>query len=202
MTLAEVLRTSGKNDFRGMSRVVDDLMSSGEYESIVAHDIGVTITMLALMARFRKGRSVPKKAVFFNGAFSEFDVFAAPHPVWIQLKSWKSLARDLLKSGVTMDPQLQEHFSTIKKVYRQIIIASVVQKFASPKSPDQTKVFLPSLLILEGIDDPYIPERSIRALEKFSSRTVRIITYSGHFPYLGPVEKIRALISEYENEAN
>jgi hypothetical protein len=107
--------------------------------------------------------------------------------------------KELAASGIVVDAEIQMFFPLIRKMYRQIIAVSLLEKLQGK----QVKTLnLPvSALILEGKDDPFIPKSSIDSLEKLFVHVNRQYAYDGHFPYLGKGETIHEKICELERRS-
>ena len=196
LTLAEVIKIAKSHDLRKLAKVVDQVISAGKFDHIICHDIGVTTTILALLSINKRKEAVPGLLTMFNGAFSGFDVFEARHPIWLQIKPTAMIVKDLAATGIDVDPEILTFFPLIRKMYRQIIALSLLEKL---KGKQVRKLNLPvSALILEGRGDPYIPKSSIDALEKLFGQVKRQYAYDGHFPYLDTGEIIREQICELE----
>lgn len=200
LTLAQVIRSAKSHDLRKMAKVVDQVISAGGFDHVICHDIGVTTTLLALLSINKRKIPVPGLLTMFNGAFTGFDVFEASHPVWFQIKPKTRIVKDLAASGVDIDSDILEFFPLIRKMYRQIIAVSLLQKI---KREQVRSLNLPvSAMILEGENDAFIPKSSIDALQKLFSRVKRQYAYDGHFPYLGTGGLIREHICEFERSSN
>jgi len=196
LTLADVLSQSERADLRTMAKVVDHFMDQFPCDHLIAHDLGVTTVTLAILARRKRGRPLPQLLTLFNGAFSGFDVFRAPHPIKAQFTSWQGISKILKQNGAVADPQLEELLPQVKRLYRQVIAASVAEKLSrQPVRP----VALPiKVQIIEGIDDPFIPQLCMDRLQELYAGSTRLNSYVGHFPYTHYPEKIANLLREFE----
>ncbi|MEI8027455.1 MAG: alpha/beta hydrolase [Pseudomonadota bacterium] len=200
LTLAQVFKIAKSHDLRKLAKVVDQVISAGNFDHIICHDIGVTTTILALLSINKRKEAVPGFLTMFNGAFTGFDVFEARHPIWFQVKTTASIVKELAATGIDVDPEILTFFPLIRKMYRQIIAVSLLEKL---KGNQVRKLNLPvSALILEGRGDPYIPKSSIDELEKIFRQVKRLYAYDGHFPYLDTGEIIHEQICELEKRVN
>ncbi|MBM4253578.1 MAG: hypothetical protein FJ146_16545 [Deltaproteobacteria bacterium] len=199
VTLADLIDSAGSADIRQLAKALGPLIEHEAPEQVVAHDIGLTVTILALLFRIKRGFQLPRSVILFNGAFSGFDVLVARHPIWIQLKSTNKIAQELASKGVVMDDRLKQHSSKIRSMYRQIIAVSLLDKVSSIiiAKPVKTLHWPIKTLIIEGVNDPYIPRSAIDQLATTLAVTERVIGYEGHFPYLGDKVKIRKLVDEF-----
>lgn len=200
VTLADLIESAGTADLRKLAKAVGPIIEREDPEQIIAHDIGLTVTILALLSRIKRKQKLPGSVILFNGAFSGFDVFVARHPIWLQFKTTSTVARELETQGVVMDERLKPHSGKIRAMYRQIIAASLSDKFSSLliDKPAKTLHWPIRTLIIEGTNDPYIPRSSIDHLAVTLSVSERIVGYEGHFPYLGDQYKIRKLIEGFQ----
>lgn len=204
VTLADLIESAGTADIRQLAKALGPFIEHKVPEHIVAHDIGLTVTILALLSRIKRRIQLPRSVILFNGAFSGFDVFAARHPIWLQFKSTNKIARELESNGVLMDERLKKHSSKIRSMYRQIIAASLLDKVSGLiiTKPAKTFHWPIKTLIIEGTNDPYIPRSSIDQLAATLAVTERVIGYDGHFPYLGDQAKIRKLVDDFSNKCD
>jgi pimeloyl-ACP methyl ester carboxylesterase len=200
LTLAEVMERVESHDLRRMADVVQETIQAGNFRTVIAHDIGVTTTILALLRLLRRNEKAgPEKLVLFNGAFSHFSVFEAPHPLRIQLKSAAKVKAELARLGVEVDPRLMPRLPAVKKMYRLIIAASIEQSIRRLLGRKANGPSLPvPTLILEGVDDPFIPRSSIDGLERLFSDVRRVQAYVGHFPYQDIAAGLRSLIDAFD----
>ena len=200
LPLAEVIRLEGCADIRKMTSTVNSTIEALSPDQIVAHDIGLTTALLALIRRRKKDQTLPSSLVLFNGAFSGFDVFKAPHPIWIQLKPEFIIRRELSNLGVILDPHLCSFIPEIRKMYRQIIAVSIMDKLRLTRHRTRAISNWPiKTLLIEGINDPFIPKSSIDKLELLLPGVRRVVGYEGHFPYLGDFSLISKQIEEFES---
>ncbi len=201
----EVLEHTDSADLKGMSRYVAAQIEAFEPESIVCHDYGVPLTLLALLHLQRKGKSPSAKITLFNGAFRRLDIFKSPMPFRIQLMTLNKAVREVESRGGSVDLRLKKYLPRIRAINRLIIAYSLADKMLSKLGLDEfmgyggKPLIRSPIQIIASTDDPYIPFESIEQLRKdFSPQRVVKVKY-GHFPYSASKKTILPLVEEFEN---
>lgn len=203
LPLHEVFENTSSPDLRVMASYVAKVIDREQPESILCHDLGVPLALIALMKLERKGRPSQARLTLFNGAFRKIDVFKATHPFRVQLMSFRRAVREVESAGGKVDPKLKPYLSRIRKMYRLIIYYSLTEKLQSWLGLEHfigfTKPALAlNIQIIASENDPYIPSESIEQLQRdFSPRRVVRMNY-GHFPYSRHQRDILPLIEEFE----
>jgi len=204
LPLLEVLEHTDSADLKGMSRYVASQIESFEPDSIVCHDYGVPLTLLALLHLQRKGRSPAAKITLFNGAFRRLDIFRSPIPFRIQLMTPTKAIREVESHGGHVDLRLKKYLPRIRAINRLIIAYSLADKMLSKLGLDEfmgyggKPLIRSPMQIIASTDDPYIPYDSIEQLRRdFSPQRFVKVKY-GHFPYSVSSKTIVPLIEEFE----
>ena len=209
ITLHEVMEHTASADPRQMSRYVTEQIESYRPESLIAHDLGVPMTLLSLLRLNRRGLALDTKVTLFNGAFHKFDVFKANHAFRIQLMTTRRCIREIEAQDGQVDLRLKKHLPRIRAMYRLIILFGVAEKVShtfgledfitlrgkfSVKSP---------LQIIASRNDPYIPLEALEQLRRdFRPRRFLAFDY-GHYPYsTSQPNRLRRLLEEFETEPN
>ncbi len=200
VSLAELLKETPRVGLREMSRTAATLIEAHRPESLVLHDLGVVVGLLGLLRARKRDPSIRPKVTIFNGAFRGFNVFQATHPFKIQLLSFAAVAKIVRRAGGEMDPALEPMFGKIKKLYRQLITASVWER-AQALTGFRRKLSIGlgnQVLILGSSNDPFIPASALKSLmEDLQGCRLETINY-GHFPYAGDVDRIRKRVLLFE----
>jgi|GEM_PF-1604464 len=206
LPLVEVFENTQSSDLREMSRYVTSQIESFAPESIICHDLGVPLTLMALFRLNRKGVGRGMKITVFNGAFRKVDVFKANHPFRIQYMSYERAVKEVLSAGGHIDKRLKNHLPKIRAMYRLIILYSLTEKLADLFKVENVIGFnfrtplKTSVQIIASRNDPYIPYEAIDQLRRdFAVKRFYEIDY-GHFPYTLSREKFVPLIDEFEKE--
>ncbi len=207
LPLLEVLENTDASDLKTMSRYVADQITAFEPASIVCHDFGVPLTLLALLYLQRKGKSPDVKITLFNGAFRRLDIFKSPIPFRIQLMTLSRAIKEVESCGGHVDLRLKEYLPRIRAMNRLVIAYSLADKMLSKLGLDEfmgyggKPLIRSPIQIIASTDDPYIPFESIEQLRlDFSPQRMVKVQY-GHFPYSVPRDKIVPLIEEFEGHS-
>ncbi|WP_141732016.1 alpha/beta hydrolase [Oligoflexus tunisiensis] len=206
LTLHEVLEATRTSDMSTWGHFVAEEIRRLRPASIIAHDFGGVMALKALLELQERKIRVHARLTLLNTAFRDFDVLKNPHPFLIQIAPW-SLTSSMIKlSGGTVDPQLEPWYNMIRKVYRQVIVASLARK-VQRKLYSREKARLGSLDIDVGIpmqiiastNDPYTSLDCLRSIqEDFLVPDLYTLEY-GHFPYSSAnCELVRELIEHFE----
>jgi pimeloyl-ACP methyl ester carboxylesterase len=204
LPLLEVLDNTDSSDLRVMSRYVSDVIESFGPQSIVCHDFGVPLTLLALLRLKKKGRLPNIKLTLFNGAFRKVDVFQANHAFRAQWMTYRKAVKEIESAGGEVDQRLKRHFPRIRAMYRRIILYSLTEKLQAllglgdfaghgekPLLKTQTQMIL-------SPNDPYIPAESLEQLRRDFPPERRIEIPYGHFPYSIESKSVLPLIEDFE----
>lgn len=187
-----------------MARYVAEQIEQFKPDSILCHDLGVPLTLLALMKLSKKGPPLKTKVTLFNGAFRKVDVFRASHPFRLQFMTRAKAVKEVEAHGGKVDLRLKKHLSRIRAMYRLIILFGLTEKLTAALGLDEltgTPVKLPLKVPVQMIvsrNDPYIPFESIRQLRTDCSAKRFFELEYGHFPYSIPSNRILPLIDEFE----
>ena len=204
LSFYDVLEHSQSSDLREMSRYVGDQILEFDPTSIVAHDLGVPLTLLSLIRLAKRRVPVSAKLTLFNGAFRQIEIFKANHPFRVQWMTRKGARRELEAHGGEVDSRLEPFLPRIRAMYRYIILYGLSEKFThalgledllgiAGKLPFKTPV-----QVIGSKNDPYIPYSSVEKLfEDCHAKRLIEMNY-GHFPYSMPRKKIVPLIEEFE----
>lgn len=202
----EVFENSRSSDLREMANYVAGEIEDFAPESIIAHDLGVPLTLLALMKVNRRTHLRPK-VTLFNGAFRKVDIFAANLPFRVQFIRRKKAVKEVESRGGKVDLRLKKHMSRIRAMYRLIILFGLTEKLTSALgleeligNPAKFPLKVPVQMIVSK-NDPYIPYESIRRLRADCSAERFFELEYGHFPYTISRKKVIPLIDEFEAHA-
>lgn len=206
LPIFEVFENCTSSDPRQMAKYVAEVIDSYKPTSIVCHDLGVPLTIMALL-RLSKRRPVKAHVTLFNGAFRRVDTFKSSLPFRVQYISRKRAIREVEGRGGTVDLRLKKYLPRIRALYRYVILYGLSEKIAHTLgldeligTPNKFPLKLPIQMIVSP-NDPYIPYGSIQQLkEDCSARRVIELDY-GHFPYSLPRESVMPLIEEFEARA-
>lgn len=200
----EVFEYSRSADLREMANYVAKEIESFAPDSIIAHDLGVPLTLLALMKVNRRSHLRPK-VTLFNGAFRKVDVFRANHPFRLQFMRRRKAVKEVESRGGKVDLRLKKHMSRIRAMYRFIILFGLTEKLTAALGLDELigppakfALKVPVQMIVSS-NDPYIPFDSIRQLRADCSAKRFFELEYGHFPYSISRKKVLPLIEEFES---
>lgn len=170
-------------------------------DSILCHDFGVPVTLQALL-KLLKAKSIPSnlKITFFNGAFRDFNIFKANHPVRFLYTSKQKIISEIISAGGEVGDDFDKIIRPCTKLYTMVVIFSLITQvkklFKKTKSLD-IDFGVPTQMI-QSPNDPYIPMSFMKRLqEDFNITTIHEVDY-GHFPYSGDIEKISKLLTNFE----
>lgn len=204
ITLADLLELGQSTNLKKLAKQVEQTILDASPTRIVAHDLGVTILLIALLRLHKKKKDFLGEVILFNGAFSRFNVFKARHPLRIQPYSFERLREEMLEvEGVEVDDRYQSLLPLVKILYLKIALFSVIRSLRQIVTKHkQTKLPLENRFkILLGIGDPYIPEESLRELQEILKDVVCYQVFQGHFPY-SSAEKIEAIQPHLSGSSN
>ncbi len=203
LSLFEIFENCDSSDPRQMAKYVAEVIEKYKPDSILCHNLGVPLTIMALL-RLSKKHPVETRLTLFNGAFRRMDLLKAKHPFRIQLMTLRRAIREVEGKGGTVDLRLQKYMPRIRALYRYIILYGVSEKIAYSLgldeligTPNKFPLKVPIQMIVSP-NDPYIPYGSIQQLRDDCSAKRYIEMEYGHFPYSLPREKIIPLIEEFE----
>lgn len=197
VTLRDVLEKSGTSDVKAIGRYVSSLIAEIKPSSIVLHDYGLLFGLIGLLRLKRKQElTFPTRLVLFNGAMRGFDVLKTRYVFRLQFMNWATFARLAEKAGAVFDPSLEKYWGSVKHIYRQIIVASLLEKARRLWGREKQMHFdlgVPIRLIY-STNDPFVLEEPLDLLKAdFGIKDAHRIDY-GHFPYAGSVKEIRELV--------
>jgi len=204
LPIFEIFENCDSSDPRQMANYVADVIDSFRPDSIVAHDLGVPLTIMALL-RISKRRPIDTKVTLFNGALRRVDLFKANLPFRVQFMSRKRAIQEVEGAGGAVDLRLKKYLPRIRALYRYVILYGLTESITHTLGLDELignankfPLKLPIQMIVSP-NDPYIPYRSIKQLRDdcFAKRVVEV-DY-GHFPYSLPRDQILPFIESFEN---
>lgn len=202
----EVLENCPSADIRELSRYVTQQIELFRPDSIVAHDMGVPLTVLSLHRLNKKGKFLRTRVTFFNGALRKVNVLKANHPFRIQLMSHKRLIREVESRGGEVDLGLAPYLGRIRAIYRLVLLYRLSETVGGLLGLDQLMGFADRarirapIQVIASRNDPYIPFDAVQRLALDVS-AVRIVERAyGHFPYTADPKAILPLIEEFERE--
>ena len=200
ITFAEVLKNTPETNFLKSVNYVKEQIKATMPNSIVCHDFGTFLTLMALLKLKKEKFPLEGKLTVFNGAFRGFDVTKATHPFKIQLMNYSKLKHVVEKGGACVDPSYEELLPRVKGIYRQIILMSLLNKFKGlfTSQKDLNIDLGLDVQIIASKDDPFVPF-SCMDLMKRDFKNRRFITHNyGHFPYITGKQQLRELVHEFE----
>ncbi|RYZ81315.1 MAG: hypothetical protein EOP04_24235 [Proteobacteria bacterium] len=199
----DVLKATESSDIKEWSRFLNKEIDRIQPESIVCHDYGGIICLLALWSRQKKKKAQPKVLTILNTAFKDFDVFKNTHPFAVQLMTWPKLIKGVEEAGGHVDPRLEPYFPTIKATYRRVIALSALQKpFRFLTNHYKLDIKLDThIQMLASTNDPFIDLNNMEKIRSdFHAEKFMALKY-GHFPYSSEKkETIRDHIFQFEKE--
>lgn len=205
LPLLEVFEHTDSADLRVMSRYISDVIGDFRPGSIVCHDFGVPLAMLALL-RLKRHRKIPSglRVTLFNGAFRKMDIFHANHVFRIQWMSYRKAISEVEKNGGEVDLRLKQYLPRVRAMYRLIILYSLIEKAQSILGlddfvghGDKPLLRVPVQTIFSP-NDPYISKESLDQLRKDFPPQRRFEIPYGHFPYSISPKEVLPLIEEFE----
>jgi len=189
-----VLSRASRAGIRECAKIVREELSLAKPDVLILHDFGVTFGLLALLGLKKQGGHLPSKLIVFNGAFSGFKVWRSTHPLTMQVLASGKVERRIQLAGGELDSLLRGRWSSVKALYREVIVASLVEgvpgilgkSFPNPfaKMPIET-------LVLASSNDPFIPLENVRSLANMQPRSRLQISEYGHFPYSIATDDLR-----------
>jgi hypothetical protein len=200
ITFAEILKNTPKTNFLKSVNYVKDQIKAEKPNSIICHDFGTFLTLMALLKLKKENFPLEAKLTVFNGAFRGFDVLVATHPFKIQLMNYRKLKNVLQRAGAGVDPSYEELLPRVKNIYRQIILMSLINKFKDLfKTHKDLNIDLGlDVQIIASKDDPFVPFSCMDLIGRdFKHRRFLIESY-GHFPYITGKKQLRELVHEFE----
>lgn len=203
--LWEVFENAQSSDPRVMSRYITEQIEREKPQSIIAHDLGVPMTLLSLMRLNRRGLALDTRVTLFNGAFRKYDVFKANHPFRVQLMPARKCVEEIESRGGAVDLRLKRYLPRIRAMYRHIILFGLAERISSMFSLEDViglkgrlRVRSPIQMIASP-NDPYILMESIEQLRRdFPPERFTTVEY-GHFPYSVDSRTILPLIRSFES---
>lgn len=202
----EVLEHCDSSDPRELSRYVTQQIETFRPQSIVAHDMGVPLTVLSLLRLNKKGKCLDTRVTFFNGSFRRVNLLKANHPFRIQLMSQKKAIREVESRGGIVDLELAKHMGRIRAMYRLIMLYRLGESLGSWLGLDELVGFADRshlkspIQIIASRNDPYIPFDAIERLARDVSAVRFVERAYGHFPYTADARAILPLIESFERE--
>lgn len=200
----EVLEHCDSSDPRELSRYVTQQIEMFRPQSIVAHDMGVPLTVLSLLRLNKRGKCLDTRVTFFNGSFRGVNLLKANHPFRIQVMTRKKAIREVESRGGKVDLGLAPHLGRIRAMYRLIMLYRLGESLGSWLGldelvgfADRSKLKAP-IQIIASPNDPYIPFDAVEGLARDVS-AVRVVERAyGHFPYTADPRTILPLIESFE----
>lgn len=202
----EVLENCDSSDPRELSRYVTRQIEAFRPRSIVAHDMGVPLTVLSLLRLNKKGKFLDTRVTFFNGSFRKVNLLKANHPFRIQVMTKKQIIREVESRGGKVDLGLTKHMGRIRAMYRLILIYRLGESLGSWIGLDELVGFADRsplespIQIIASRNDPYIPFDAIERLGRDVSAVRFVERAYGHFPYTADRDAILPLIESFERE--
>lgn len=206
LTFREVLENSESSDPREMSRYVTREIEAFRPDSVVAHDMGVPLTVLSLLRLNKRGKFLDTRVTFFNGSFRRVNLLKANHPFRIQFMTRKRAIREVESRGGSVDLGLAEHMGRIRAMYRLILLYRLGESLGSWIGLDDLVGFTDRsglkapIQIIASRNDPYIPFAAVEGLARDVSATRFVERAYGHFPYSADPRSLLPLIESFERE--
>lgn len=207
ITVRELFANVNSSDPRELSKYVTNVIEEYKPRSIIAHDLGVVLSLLSLIRLSWKKLQFNTKLTLFNGIVRGINLFKTRHLFRVQFMSVKSAIRELKSKGGKVDYQLSRYFPRIRALFRMVIIYGITEKLSDlfgigeligfSKSVHRLKI---PIQIIASKNDPYIPFESILRLKHDLKPAFFYELEYGHFPYSGDRAKITKLIEEFENK--
>lgn len=206
LPIREVFENSSSSDPRELSRYVTRQIASYQPDSIVAHDLGVPLTVLSLLRLNKRGKMLDVPVTLFNGAFRRVDLFKANHPLRIQFMSANRAIREVESRGGCVDLGLMPFMGRIRAMYRLVILYRLGETIGSWVGLDEVVRFADRGLmkapiqIIASRNDPYIPFEAVEQLARDVSAVRFVERPYGHFPYTAEPQSLLPLIEEFERD--
>jgi pimeloyl-ACP methyl ester carboxylesterase len=206
LTFREILENSRSADPRELAVHVATVLNRERPQSIVGHDIGVPLTLMALLRLRRRGIQWKTRLTLFNGAFRQVSLWKANHPLRAQLMTEKQLIREVEKNGGAVDHALHEYLPRIRAMYRYVILYRVSEKLTSflglddfAGFPSKSRLPFP-VQIIASRNDPFLPFESIERLRRDLRVNDLVEVDYGHFPYSIDPDRIVPHLEAFEAE--
>ncbi len=202
----EVLEHCDSSDPRELSRYITQQIETFRPRFIIAHDMGVPLTVLSLLRLNKKGKCLDTRVTFFNGSFRGVNLIKANHPFRIQLMSRAKAIREVESRGGKVDLGLGEYMGRIRAMYRLIMIYRLGESLGSWLGLDELVGFadraklMSPIQVIASRNDPYIPFEAVEGLARDVSALRFIERAYGHFPYTADPRAILPLIESFEQE--
>jgi len=203
----EVLENSSSSDPRELSRYVTRQIEAFRPDSIVAHDMGVPLTVLSLLRLNKRGKFLGTKVTFFNGSFRRVNLLKANHPIRVQFMTQERAIREVESRGGSVDLGLAKHMGRIRSMYRLILLYRLGESLGSWIGLDELVGFADrshlkaTIQIIGSRNDPYIPFDAVERLGRDVSAVRFVERAYGHFPYSADPRSLLPLIESFERES-
>lgn len=196
----DVFSKTKSNDIRELAKICAEKIFDFQPESLICHDLGVPMTLIALMRLKKKNQLPDCKLTIFNGALRNFNVFKATHPIRIQFKTRNQIIKEIHNSGGEIGSDFDIVLPRFRKFYRKAILFSFLELFTrlfGQMKPLKIDLGIP-IQMIQSANDPYIPQAALRQIEiDFDIQKIHKINY-GHFPYSGNMNEINSYLSSFE----
>jgi pimeloyl-ACP methyl ester carboxylesterase len=201
--MREILDHTATSDLKDLAEYVAQAIEKYRPTSIVCHDMGVPLTLLALLRLKKKGKLPPARLTIFNGAFRHVSLLKARQPLRLQYTPVRKIVREVQENGGSVDLDLMRHVPRIRSFFRKLILHRLADKVTSAIGMDYLGKFPRSGLglptqIIASPNDPYLPYEAVEQLRHDLSPEKFWEVEYGHFPYSVPAKKIRPLIENFE----
>lgn len=204
ITMREVLAHTESTDLKELARYIMQQIEIEQPTSIVCHDMGVPLTLLALLRLKQKGRVPNARLTVFNGAFRNVSLLRARQPLRVQYTSLRKLIREVESYGGTIDLALLPYVPRIRAFFRKLILHRLADKVTSAVGlnylggfPRNAGLKMPTQIIASP-NDPYLPFEAMEQLRRDLDPEQFWEVEYGHFPYSVAATKIRPLIENFE----
>jgi pimeloyl-ACP methyl ester carboxylesterase len=204
ISFREVLEHSRSADPRELAVYIAHELEKERPQSILCHDIGVPLTLMALLRLRRRGSHWPTRVTVFNGAFRQVSLFKANHPLRAQVMTQKQLIREVEKYGGEVDRSLSEYLPRIRAIYRYVILYRLSEKLTSflglddfAGFPSKSRFPVP-VQIIASRNDPFLPFESIEQLRRDLRTADWVEVDYGHFPYSVDPDRIVPHLEAFE----
>lgn len=178
---SRILLDTQRLTLSAMASLVETEIAMRKPSTVICHDFGGPLVLLAMQKLTRRGALPPCKLVVFNTALRDFNVLVNRHPWKMQLTSWPMLRDRAGELGTVADPAYEKAMPRVRALYRRVILASLVG-MALPSHRKRLDLDAPALF-LRSNDDPFISGETLDALaEDVRFSRVATIDY-GHFPH-------------------
>jgi len=207
LPMRELFERTESSSPKDLANYIKSILLEHKPESILCHDLGVPLTLLALLKIQKEGLLFPTRLTVFNGVFRNVSLWRARHPLRMQYLPVGMVLRKVKKIGGRIDDELVPWIPQIRALYRQLILFRMSEKVSSflglddlASRPLKNKLKIPIQMILSP-NDPFLPTECLYQLKSdLEAERVFEVPY-GHFPYTAEPEKILPLIAEFEATA-